>query len=124
MGTRTVRRFSTVSLKDHLALSAGVADRREGPSEGRLRERIAVRSFESPREDAGPAGGADGSRDKVPLKPYPLPGQPVDVRRFNNRVAGAAHGVKTLVIGEDEENIRPTAFGRAARKPGANSQSP
>ena len=99
------------------------ADVREGRGQRRLGEGVGVRPFIRSGQDAGPAGGADRGGHEGAIEPNALAGQPVDVRRPDDRVAGAAERVETLIVGQDEKEIRAarrslTGAAPPGRRPG------
>ena len=57
-------------------------------------------------EQAGAVGRAGGGGDKGVVEVSAISGELVNVGRFENGVAGAAEVVRTVVIGEDDHNIR------------------
>ena len=59
----------------------------------------------APGDDAGPIGRADRVGGKHALKAHTTLRQTVDVRRLDDRVAIAAQGVRTQLIGGDEQNV-------------------
>ena len=91
---------------------------RVGQQSGRQRlhpGQHAVGSRVKPGEDAGPAGHADGGGDKGIGEPHAAGGQGVDVRRLQNRVAGAAHRIPALVVGDENDEVWPAERSPAGR---------
>src|SRR5262249_31391010 len=58
-------------------------------------------------EDRGPAGGADGRRHEGVAGAYAARPPPGEVRRLDDGVPGTAEGVEALVVGQNEQDVRP-----------------
>ncbi len=56
-------------------------------------------------QDCGAAGGADGVGTETIVKPDTAVGDAVEVGRFIDAAAIAAHGVRRVVIGHDEDDV-------------------
>ncbi len=70
----------------------------------------AVRMGVDSGKEAGPRRRAERSGDERIGAPNALVGQPVEVGSFEGRMAGRRETVPTLVVGEDEDDVR--TFGR------------
>ena len=56
-------------------------------------------------EDGGAAGGAETASDEGVLEVGAAGGEAVEMRRLEPGVAGAAHGVVTVIVTEDEDDV-------------------
>jgi hypothetical protein len=59
-------------------------------------------------DQAGSRNAADGSRDKVVAEEHAIARQPIDVRRLQERMAGAAQAIGPLIVGQQEKDIGAT----------------
>ena len=57
-------------------------------------------------EDARPARSADRGRDKGVREPHAALCHRIHIRRLDNRIARTAHRVGSLVVGQQENNVR------------------
>ena len=62
-------------------------------------------------EDRGAADAADGCRDKMIAKPRAARREAVNVRRPDKPIARATHRVKSLIVGQDEDEVGTLRLG-------------
>lgn len=65
-------------------------------------------------EDAGTAGRTQRCRTEGVPKVHPLVGKPVDVRCLQGRVTSNAHGIRSLIVSEQKQDVRAYAVGRSS----------
>ena len=63
-----------------------------------------------PREEAGAARRAEGRGDEEVAEQDALARQAVDVWRLGERVAGGAERIPALIVGDDEDDVRPASL--------------
>ena len=62
-------------------------------------------------QDAGPAGRADRVDAEAGVQPHALAGDAVEIRRLVDPAAVGADGVCRMVVGHDEQDVRPRGCG-------------
>jgi len=76
------------------------------------------------RQQTSPAGTAHRSRDKGVRESHAQAGQRVHGRSADHRAAGTAHGIPPLVVGQNEQEIRPSPAAGEQERGGAHKLSP
>ena len=101
-------------LADEAGVVAGslqqrrVADVAELPTQRRGVEGELMPALVQPREVAGPAGGTHRGGGEGVGEAHPAVPQQVEVRGVDGAIAGTAHQVGALVVGEQEQNVGAT----------------
>ena len=105
---------SYTELADEAGVVAGrlqqrrVADVAELPAQRRGEEGELVAALVQPGEVAGPAGGTHRGGGEGVGEAHPAVPQQVEVRGMDDAVAGAAHQVGALVVGEQKDDVGAT----------------
>ena len=85
---------------------SGIAIRDVGLGDRRHAKRITMGTLDKTSQDRRPTRCADARRHERIAKPHALGRQPVDARRFHDRMTGAAEYIGAVVIGEKENDVR------------------
>ena len=67
--------------------------------------------LEHPRHHVRPTGHANSRGIVMRLEDHPIRTQPIEMRRLHARRAVAAHGAHGLIVGQQENNVRPFVLG-------------
>ena len=89
------------------AQARGIGIVEHPPLEVAVLEVAAVAVFVEAGEDAHAAGHADGGGVVVIRETHAVAREAIEVRRVDVGVAGGADGARGLVIGEEEDDVRP-----------------